>query len=483
MVVRAELSATRSSTRTATTTTDQAWRLLTYNWTDINGDGRLWRDRDGDGVVDHVRSATSSNIDGNPDIDFAPVGDRQGRVRPLHVPPAGSQRAAVVRARPGGSAMARRHVPRPAAPARERGDPGHRLQGPDRLLRERRLAVADHAGVGQRLVHGARRRAGRTRRTACTTARSCSTQRRRLDRRAGRGRRRRDGRAGRRRHRSRRHRRSAARASPQAQANLLYNNGSVFGAHDWTWRAESGDWRFFFLDVPKAPPQGTLFLRRHDVGRPAPYTDLDTLDLRAVGEHVPAARRRAPFGAPYILDTVGGSENTNIGAGVWQFDTATGGDAEIVTAPAQEGLHAFVQHQVGWQGGKFHVPFEVTVGAASVNPSAVDADDRGRQRQRSTSRSSRASTSTASWPRASASASRATTTETVAAGRPERPDHGERQAGRHDRATRRGDASRASCDRRHRPVRRATTPTGTARSRPARSSRRRRPAPATSASS
>ena len=31
---------------------DQDWRLLTYNWTDINRDGRLWTDRDGDGVVD-----------------------------------------------------------------------------------------------------------------------------------------------------------------------------------------------------------------------------------------------------------------------------------------------------------------------------------------------------------------------------------------------------------------------------------------------
>ena len=31
---------------------DQDWRLLTYSWTDIDRDGRLWRDRDGDGVVD-----------------------------------------------------------------------------------------------------------------------------------------------------------------------------------------------------------------------------------------------------------------------------------------------------------------------------------------------------------------------------------------------------------------------------------------------
>ena len=32
---------------------DQRWRLLTYDWTDINGDGNLWTDKDGDGAVDH----------------------------------------------------------------------------------------------------------------------------------------------------------------------------------------------------------------------------------------------------------------------------------------------------------------------------------------------------------------------------------------------------------------------------------------------
>src|SRR6185503_8393288 len=49
---------------------DQEWRLMTYSWTDIDHDGRLWRDRDGDGVVDKTLKTTSSNIDGFVDIDF-----------------------------------------------------------------------------------------------------------------------------------------------------------------------------------------------------------------------------------------------------------------------------------------------------------------------------------------------------------------------------------------------------------------------------
>jgi hypothetical protein len=56
---------------------------------------------------------------------------------------------------------------------------------------------------------------------------------------------------------------------------------------------------------------------------------------------------------------------------VWTFDTATGGAREVVSAPAQEGLHALLQHQVGWDGGKFDVPFETNVGGATVTPASV----------------------------------------------------------------------------------------------------------------
>jgi hypothetical protein len=158
-----------------------------------------------------------------------------------------------------------------------------------------------------------------------------------------------------------------------AQEDFLYNNGSVFGANDWTWRAESGDWRFFFLDVPMAPPEGTLFLANTTWDGTAPYTDIDTLIMGRSVNHFQLFGDSV-FGAPYIIDTVGGSPNTHIGSGVWTFNTATGGAEDFVAAPAQEGLHALALHQVSWQGDQFHTPFSVTVGAASVAPSAVDID-------------------------------------------------------------------------------------------------------------
>jgi hypothetical protein len=156
----------------------------------------------------------------------------------------------------------------------------------------------------------------------------------------------------------------------QSQRNLTYNNGSVFGANDWTWRAESGDWRFFYLDVPKTPAEGTKFLANTSWEDSGPYTDLDTLIMGRSVNHF-QIEPDSVYGAPYTIDTVGKSPNTNVRAGAWRFNTATGGPADVVTAPAQEGLQALALHQVSWQGDKFNTPFKVQLGSASVTPSSV----------------------------------------------------------------------------------------------------------------
>ena len=147
----------------------------------------------------------------------------------------------------------------------------------------------------------------------------------------------------------------------------------MFGANDWGWRAESGDWRFFFLDVPQEPAAGSLFLARTEWEGTSPYTDIDTLLMGRSENHFQLVGDEV-FGGPYVIDTVGGSPNTNSGAGVWQFDTATGESSDVVAAPVQEGLHALALHQVGWQGDAFHSPFSVKLGGATVSPSAVDID-------------------------------------------------------------------------------------------------------------
>ena len=349
---------------------DQAWRLLTYDWTDVNHDGNLWTDTDGDGVVDHADKASSSNIDGFNDLDFANSEIDKGEYVRFMYHRAGSNALMSFVRNPSqrmadGLFLGLQHSTRNAnvpvtnfqvqidwyknsdwswvtTPASAAGSFSAGINVPagtpygmysgaivlknggDSMVVPVSVAVAATAsqGAGGKLT-GAIEFGG-----ADVAA---------------------------------------------AQADQLYNNGSVFGANDWGWRAESGDWRFFYLDVPAEPPAGSLFLTRTDWEDDAPYTDLDTL-IMGRSSNTFQVLNDAVFGGPYVIDTVGGSPNTNAGAGVWKFDTATGGASDIVTAPVQEGLHAIAVHQVGWNGGQFNTPFKVTVGGASVAPSNVDID-------------------------------------------------------------------------------------------------------------
>jgi hypothetical protein len=348
---------------------DQAWRLLAYNWTDNDKDGRLWKDDDGDGAVDHFEKPSSSNIDAFVDIGYGRSEiDRGEYARFMYHRPGANQLVVSVRdpaqrmadgiflglqhsvrnaAIPqtdftvevdwykksdwswltttpvsGGAFTATANVPAGTPYGMYDGEVVL-TNGSDEILVPVSIAVAAQA---------AQDATGKL--TGALTFGGTDVA--------------------------------------NAQRDLPYNNGSVFDGTDWTWRAESGDWRFYFFDVPTAPPAGTLFLTDTTWQDAGPFTDLDTIVFGRSANSYQLLGGSAPFGAPYILDTVGKSANTNSGAGVWKFQTTTGGPEEIITARAQEGLHAVAQHQVGWQGDKFDVPFTTKVGSASVSPAAVN---------------------------------------------------------------------------------------------------------------
>jgi len=163
-------------------------------------------------------------------------------------------------------------------------------------------------------------------------------------------------------------------------ADRPYNNGAVRGLFDWSWRAESGDWRFFMVDtvsdisVADAYPEGTQFIVRDDWQGPAPVTDIDSIVLgpsaSGLGSDWYSFEDPSVFG-PYVLDTVGKSVNTNVANGTWLFDTATGGPTEFVAAPLQDGLTAFLNHNVLFNGTQHDVVFTKTIGTASVIPSSL----------------------------------------------------------------------------------------------------------------
>jgi hypothetical protein len=347
---------------------DQAWRLLTYNWTDIDHDHRLWSDRDHDGAVDHTDRPSGTDIDGNALIDFPHSEVEKGEyVRFMYHRPGGNELMSFVRDPRGrmddGVFVGLQHttaskvIPRTHFTIEidwyENADWSW-LSAPATATGSFPAKVTVPAGTPYGMYDGAVVLSRKSESMVVPVSVAVAAQ--------------------------------AAQdadgnltgalqfggpAVQAAQANLPYNNGSVFGATDWSWRPESGDWRFFYYDVGKAPPDGTLFLADTTWDDKAPFTDLDTLIFGRSANSYALVGGSDPFGAPYILDTVGKSENTNVGAGVWTFDTATGGPREVVTAPAQEGLQALVQHQVGWDGDKFDAGFSTKLGAARVSPSKV----------------------------------------------------------------------------------------------------------------
>ncbi|MFN8472693.1 MAG: S8 family serine peptidase [Anaerolineae bacterium] len=160
-----------------------------------------------------------------------------------------------------------------------------------------------------------------------------------------------------------------------------YNNGVVRGDFDWAFGGRWwGDRRTYFVDATQTPISGTKLLTRNVWADASPPTDIDTTILGPASDRFsdPSNPGNADvnwadpaYYGPYTLDRVGGSLNTYVDPGFWRFQTATGGAEEWVAGEAAAGLHAIRLHNVLFDGDKFDVPYTTTVGAATVSPSAI----------------------------------------------------------------------------------------------------------------
>ncbi len=163
-------------------------------------------------------------------------------------------------------------------------------------------------------------------------------------------------------------------------AKTPYDNGQVYGYFDWTWRAESGDWRFYFMDVPDSTPEGASLLI--DTRWTGANTDIDTLVMGPTPDCFSnGVGCEAPFSTfpgaqfvygPYTLSPVGGSPRLNPRNGIWLYDTATGGPREIVAAPVTSGLNLVALHNVMFDGAEPEERFQGQVGTIMSMPNAVD---------------------------------------------------------------------------------------------------------------
>lgn len=164
-----------------------------------------------------------------------------------------------------------------------------------------------------------------------------------------------------------------------------YDNNSVSGYQDWTWRAESGDWRFFFVDEPNLSEgfqrynyKKTILVDVEWPEPPDPYRQMNTdVDVRVFGPGDDDYSFVAPdrYG-PYPLVPLGGSPNTNIGAGIWRFNTGSGKSSETVTAEWVPGLNLVALHNVVFNGREFEVPVTGNVGSLAVWPHELEVQSR-----------------------------------------------------------------------------------------------------------
>ncbi len=158
-----------------------------------------------------------------------------------------------------------------------------------------------------------------------------------------------------------------------------YNNGAMYGTFKWNWRPESGDWRFFFVDALSKPAPGTFWmLRTRWTDSTQKQADIDT---RVFGPQVdrhsnpndpanlpdpanpgaPVEDRSDPdwFG-PYTLALLARSTYLALGSN-WPFNTSSEGYEDWLSAPAGEGLHEVMLHNVLFSGTQFEMPYDTTV--------------------------------------------------------------------------------------------------------------------------
>ena len=162
----------------------------------------------------------------------------------------------------------------------------------------------------------------------------------------------------------------------------LYDNNHLFGYTDYDWRTESGDWRFFWADVPAAsvPTSGVPYLLVQNEWEGA-KADVDTTvlgpkeDCYSNGVDCPAPFAGFPgldeLYGPYTLGIVGGSVNTYLGSGRWAYQTSSGRNKELVAVPAQAGLHLIELHQVHVDGAQLDEPFKGSTGLVTLSASEV----------------------------------------------------------------------------------------------------------------
>jgi len=171
-----------------------------------------------------------------------------------------------------------------------------------------------------------------------------------------------------------------------AKADTLYQNSWTYGYFNWYgggWTG-AGDWRHYFLNIDSADLDARNLLV-HTSWEEYP-TDFNTWVLgptydcasNGVGPcawYQPGLGQPDPtvFG-PYTLQPIGWSEPFRSGA-AYPFNTSTGGPDDWLKVPlVREGLHEIALHNVLYNGEDLTEQFQVDVGTISLDPTMDPAE-------------------------------------------------------------------------------------------------------------
>ncbi len=159
-----------------------------------------------------------------------------------------------------------------------------------------------------------------------------------------------------------------------------YNNGAVQGTFKWNWRAESGDWRFFFVDASQPEPDTHWIMRTTWEDEDEGHSDIDmrflgpSVDRWSSADHADNKDEDwsdPDWFGPHTMALLARSPYLAAGS-VWPFDTSSGKHEDWLAAPADdEGLHEMMLHNVLFSGSQLEMPFETTLSSARLSVNGV----------------------------------------------------------------------------------------------------------------
>ena len=160
------------------------------------------------------------------------------------------------------------------------------------------------------------------------------------------------------------------------ESQAYYNNEWVYGAQSWRWRQESGDWRFFYTDLPASPglfeskmPDGSYFYLA-DVSWESSLTDIDIHVFSPFVDQF--STLEGSYYGPYTLAFSASSNNAYVGNGTYRLDSSSGANHEVIAAPYVPGLNAIALHNTNFAGSQPAEAIELRTGVLGVSDAPME---------------------------------------------------------------------------------------------------------------